>query len=718
MEWGALRMVEDIENNEIGKIDKYYRLANYITVLQMYSNGNDLFCKEDIEHLKHTSKGHWGTSPGINFIYANINSFIKRNKIKTLIINGIGHSAVAVLSNLFIEGTISKYYDKYEYSLSGLSKFVKDFGALDGFRTENTAMMPSCIYDGGELGYSLATAYGAAMDNGNKLFVCIIGDGEFETGALASSWQLNKFVNVQNDGYVLPIIHLNGYKMGSESILSTMADEEITWYFKGLGYEAQIIEMEHCQMQEALEKSMLLFKNRKQEKAVMPVIVVKSLKGITCPIKREGKLLVGSSLIHKTIQITENEFKKWLNCYAPYELFDERFIIEDILDVLPPIKYRLGLFYEKASSDNSNYKCYDIKSSMNNIAGAKELLISYMNDNKNLKIFSPDELKSNKLGILIDVFGLRYSRIANSCIKVDGRIIELLNENICHAMMRGYLFTGRKGLLISYEAFSMIFSSMTVQLHKFYKTLQRCAWNEGMLSFTVLLTSVCWENTYSHQNPGFVHDLLAISDELIKIYYPIDSVLTARYLYKALQSKNTINCITCAKHTLPQYFSSEEADKILEKGYYIWENDKKYIATVIAIGDYMTREVLQANAMIKKVFGKIKLRIISLLDLSLLYSKKKDAEEIFTSSKAVFLAFNGYKATVDGLLFNLCRNQNVYTYGYCGQGDVTAPDLYKMILNRASRFDIAKDILLHCNKGEYICVIDKIKDKYINSLRG
>ena len=714
-------------------IDKYWRASNYLTLLCMYINKNCMLKKNlRPDDLKKMSTGHWGASTGINFIYANLNAFISKYKVDSILVVGSGHSAASILANLYLEGTLQHYFEDITLDEKGIENLIAKFGKYNGFRTENYPGIPGNIYDGGELGYSLSVAFGAAFNLKEKIVFCILGDGECETGSIATGWNGIKFINPTESGVVLPIINLNGFKMGSKSILSLKSNKELRDYFSGLGYNAFIINSSHKELFNALEESyriikynIKMFKENKKNNLKWPVIIFKSLKGLTGGYDDTKQLIEGRLISHKTPIISKDIDKKtilleeWLLSYKPDELFSEDGkLVPSISSIIPNKDLRLGMLNSKINKIKNKLILPDLtkfwadEPYYSNI----KVLDKYFNDliilNPNIfKIFSPDELESNGLNILASNHSYDISNNnGNKCV------LEILSENTCQGWMQGYLMMGNHGFFISYEAFAPIVSSMMSQYFKYLKQASKIKWRNEINSFNYILTSVCWSNTYSHQNPDFVNNAICRDLSYINVYYPSDANVLLACVNECNQIKNKINIIIVSKRKLPQYIDSSYALKAVEDGYYeinFTSNNKVKLDIILACsGDHMVKESIECANLLKSYIKNINIKIVVIIEITRLCEKRGNYrginesifKKIFPYDTNVLYNYHGYPSVITTLLFDRKHSNRFKVLGYSDEGDTSAPELIKMILNGVSRYNLcleAIDVLIKNKKIDF-----------------
>lgn len=683
-------------------IDKHWRLANYISICQMYLKSNFLLKnKLSKDDLKDRCVGHWGVSPALNFVYAHVDSFSKRNNITPLIVVGTGHAGSALVSNLYIDGVISKFYPKYSYDYEGLKKLVSEFGKEGGFRTEINPEYPLTIYDGGELGYALSVAYGTILDNPQALTFCFIGDGEAETGTTSASWLINKFINKKFSGRVIPILNLNGKKMGSKSLFSTMSDKQLTNYFSSMGYNPVIVYGKHDEMYNALE-NVHKYKNEDY------LIILKTPKGWTAVdtenVKIENELRAHKNPLSDLNEDEQVEYiEKWLESYNVNELYsEEKGISKEILDIVP--ENICNNMFEKQTLNLPDVKNFEVKSqSCKNVAALSEYIAKIIETNENFRIFSPDELVSNGFSKLFEVTKNNLTEMSN---EKDGKVIEILNENICQGLMQGYIQTGRNALFIGYEAFMPVITSMMSQLMKYIYQARKRKWRKDIGSFTYILTSVCWENNYSHQNPEFLNSILNKDYDFVNVYTPLDSNNALITLEKCLKSKNCINVIVVSKKINNQFENIDMAKNNIYNGFNIIKDSENEDLTFVVSGDSVCKEVIEADKMLKDILPKIQTKIIYVSDLNKLKrNKNSEIEKLFENDVPYIYAFHGYESLMRNILF---EKNNFTIVGYKDRSDVAGSSFRKMYLNGISRYNIlglALKKLYEYRKIEY--------DKYI-----
>lgn len=690
-------------NAIIDKIDKHWRLANYISVCQMYLEDNVLL-EEKLQKkdIKQRAVGHWGVAPALNFVYAHIDSFNKRKRINSNIIVGTGHAGTSLISNLYIDGIISKYYLKYSYDYFGLKNLIKDFGKEEGFRTEINPEYPLTIYDGGELGYALSVAYGSILDKRNALTFCFIGDGEAETGTTSASWMINKFINKKFSGRVVPILNLNGNKMGSKSLLSTMTEKQLNDFFSSMSYHVIFVNGNHEEMYEALE---MIYSDFYENY----LIILNSPKGWTAietdSIKIEGELKSHKNPLDglKSEEMIEY-IEQWLSSYRIRELYSkEDGINKDIMEIIP------DYIIDNSTIKKINLPClkkYEIKEkSCRNVTGIVNYITDIIRLNDEFRIFSPDELVSNGFFKLFDA---TYNNLVKRDVSKDGKIIEILNENVCQGLMQGYIQTGRNALFISYEAFMPIITSMVSQLAKYIYQSKKVKWRKDRASFTYILTSVCWENNYSHQNPEFINSILNKEYDFVNVYMPIDSNNALVVLEKCIKSKNCINVIVLSKRVNRQIDLIDKAYTNLKDGFNIIKNEENEDIIFFVSGDIIFNEVLEAEKMIQKELPYINTKIVYVSELMVLKNKKTYLYNLINKDLPKIYAFHGYPSVLKNILYD---NNDFTILGYKDRSNIAGEALKKMYLNGVSRYNILKAAVSKLYERKKIS-----KDEYIRVL--
>ena len=753
------------------KIDAYFRAANYLSVGQLYLLNNPLLreplTKKDI---KRKIVGHWGTVPGQNFIYAHLNRIIKEHDLNMIYISGPGHGGNALVSNTYLEGSYSEVYPNISEDIYGMKKLFKQFSFPGGVSSHVAPETPGSINEGGELGYSLSHAYGAVLDNPDLIVACVVGDGESETGPLATSWQLNKFINPKTDGVVLPILHLNGYKISNPTIFSRITTQELKYFFYGCGYSPIIVDInddmdtyyQHELMAEALEKCVSMineikadaYERNNQNRPLWPMIVLKTPKGWTGPKYVDGKQIEGTFRAHQVpVTINSDEdiklLEDWLRSYKPEKLFDENGkLIKELKDLCPTGKRRMGsnpiangglLLKELRIPDFRKY-AVDVKypgsveaQDMMELGKFVSDIVSDNEESRNFRIFGPDEAMSNRLNHVFEKTNRQFNGIRvkeDEFLSSNGRVIDsMLSEHACEGMLEGYLLTGRHGFFNSYEAFIRIVDSMTSQHAKWLKVTSELPWRQEIASLNYVLTSHVWQqdhNGYTHQDPGFLNHLVTKKSDIVRMYLPPDANCLLSCFDHCIRSKNYINVIVASKHPRPQWLTMEEAVKHCTNGISIWnwasnDQDCEPDLVIACAGDTPTLEALAATSILRENFPEIKIRFVNVVDLMRLESNTKhphglsdaDYDAIFTKDKPIIFAFHGYPSLIHQLTYNR-NNQNIHVHGYQEEGTITTP-FDMRVQNKLDRFNLVIDALRYLpqlgNRGSRL--VQWCKDKLV-----
>ena len=734
-----------MDNRELKKIDAYFRAANYLSVGQLYLLDNPLLKRPlSIKDIKPKIVGHWGTAPGQNFIYVHLNRVIKKYDLNMIYISGPGHGGEAIVANTYLEGTYSEVYPSITQDEEGLKKLFKQFSFPGGISSHVAPETPGSINEGGELGYSLVHAYGAVLDNPDLIAACVIGDGELETGPLQASLHINKIINPQKDGTVLPILHLNGYKIANPTIFSRITDLELDDYFRGCGYlpyyvEGNDPEKMHKRMAEVLDEVIEKIQDIKYKKSQTrqrwPIIILRTPKGWTGPKEVNGKEVEGSFRSHQIpIDLATNPenieiLEKWLKSYHPEELFDKNGKLKsDIQELAPKGNKRMGanphtnggkLLKELNVPD---FRKYGISlkthgsietSDMTELGKFLKDIIELNKDKNNFKIFAPDEALSNRLNHVFEVTNRKWnSKILDNdeFLSNDGIVIDsILSEHVCQGLLEGYLLTGRHGLFTSYEAFIRIVDSMASQHAKWLKVSKQLPWRNKISSLNYILTSHVWQqdhNGYTHQDPGFINHVITKKADITRVYLPPDTNCLLSCFNHCIKSKDYINVIIASKHNRPQWLTMEEAVIHCTQGIGIWKwasNDSGKEPDIIlaSCGDTPTLEVLAATSILREYFKEIKIRVVNVVDLMRLQSENihphglsdEDYDAIFTKDKPIIFAFHGYPHLIHQLTYNR-HNQDLHVHGYLEEGTITTPfdmrvqneiDRYHLVLSALKR---------------------------------
>jgi len=737
-----------LDKDLLQKIDKYWQAANYLSVGQIYLKDNPLLKKElKSEDVKSRLLGHWGTTPGLNFIYVHLNRVIKQNDLNLIYVTGPGHGGPGLVANTYLEGSYSEYYPNISQDEEGMKKLFKQFSFPGGIPSHVAPETPGSINEGGELGYSLAHAFGAVFDNPDLIACCVVGDGEAETGALATSWHSNKFLNPINDGAVLPILHLNGYKIANPTFLARIPKQELVDLFQGYGYKPYIVEGNkplgmHQKMAATLDSvfkeinsiQLDIRKNGFKKRPKWPMIIFKTPKGWTCPKKIDGKKIEGSFRSHQVpvSDLDENPDKlkileNWMKSYKPEQLFDEKGkLLPELSKLAPSGKKRMGdnphanggvLRKDLIMPDFTDY-AVEVKNPAQRTAEATRVLGNFLRDimkknmkYKNFRVMGPDETDSNRLSALFDVTErVSTAKILpeDENISSQGRVMEILSEHLCQGWLEGYLLTGRHGLLSCYEAFIHIVDSMFNQHAKWLKVTKNISWRRPLSSLNYLLTSHVWRqdhNGFSHQDPGFIDHVVNKKANVVRVYLPPDANTLLSVADHCLRSKDYINVIVAGKQPELQYLSMDEAIKHCTKGIGIWEwasNDENSKPDVVmaCAGDTPTLETLAAVDILRTHLPDLKIRVVNIVDLMTLQPETehphglsdKQFDSMFTKNKPVIFAFHGYPWLIHRLTYRRTNHKNIHVRGYKEEGTTTTP--FDMVVqNDLDRFDLVMDVI-------------------------
>ena len=749
-------------------MNAYFRALNYISVGQLYLLDNPLL-KEELKwsHVKKKIVGHWGTVPGQNFIYTHLNRIIKKNDLNMIYISGPGHGGNAVVSNVYLEGTYSNTYPEVSEDIEGLKKLFKQFSFPGGIASHAAPETPGSINEGGELGYSLSHAFGAVFDNPDLIAACVIGDGEAETGPLATSWHSNKFLNPKRDGIVLPILHLNGYKISNPTVLSRISNEELSSLLYGYGWKPYLVEgsttMElHKNMALTLDRIIKEIKkiqynaryNNKVERVFYPMIVLRTPKGWTGPKLVEGKKVEGTFRSHQVPIPLENDeelkqLEKWLKSYHPEELFDDNGHLLPYLKKLVPYNpmganpnANGGLLLQELkvpSIDKYAVKFThpgEIEKEDMRVLG--EFIRDIIKENpNNFRVFGPDETMSNRLSHIFEADNRCWyltKKKEDEYLSYDGRIMDsYLSEHTCEGWLEGYILTGRHGVFVSYEAFIRIVDSMASQHAKWIKVSKELPWRKEISSLNYILTSNVWQqdhNGYTHQDPGFIDHLVNKKADIVRIYLPPDSNCLLSCFDHIIKTKNYINVIVASKHMRPQWLTMEEAKEHCAKGLSKWNfasNDNKGVDIVlVSIGDAPTLENIAAVSILRNYLPDIKIRFINVVDLMKLEPSTKhphgltntEYNKLFTKDKPIIFNYHGYPTLIHELTYER-ENKNISVHGYIEEGTITtAFDM--RVKNEIDRYHIVIDIINHLDiaktrEGKKIIKLMEEKLKYHES---
>lgn len=754
----------NIKNEELELLDAYFRASNYISVGELYLLDNPLLKRKlELSDIKHKLVGHFGTVPGQNFIYTHLNRVIKKYNLNMIYISGPGHGGNAMVAHTYLEGTYSEVYPNISEDEEGLKKLFKQFSFPGGISSHVAPETPGSINEGGELGYSLSHAFGAVMDNPTLIAACVIGDGEAETGPLATSWHGNKFLNPKTDGVVLPILHLNGYKIANPTIFGRMSDKELLSFFVGCGYKPYVVEGDepmdmHKKMATTLEKVLKdireIKKGNSVKRPVWPMIILRTPKGWTGPKVVDGKKIEGTFRAHQIpLQVDAdhkknlNILEKWLKSYRPEELFDDKGKLRREIRALAPTGNKRmganpnangGLLLEDLRTPD--FKKYAVKVPYPGSIMSSDMMTlgEYVRDlidlnKKNFRVFGPDETMSNRLNHVFEKTNRRWidRKVASDeYLAPDGRIMDsMLSEHMCEGMLEGYILTGRHGFFNSYEAFIRIVDSMTSQHAKWLKVCSDLRWRKPISSLNYVLSSNVWQqdhNGYTHQDPGFLNHIATKKAEISRMYLPPDTNCLLSCFEHCIKSKNYINVIVASKHPSNQWLTMDEAIKHCTKGVGIWEfasNDegKEPDIVMASCGDAPTLETLAAIQILRDNFKELKIRMVNVVDLMKLSSNKKhphgltneEYNAIFTKDKPIIFDFHGYPDLIHQLTYDR-ENPNMHVHGYIEEGTITTSFDMK-VQNKIDRYHLVIDALKYLDKlgNRSSFLIEECKNKLI-----
>ena len=732
---------------ELEKLDGYFRAANYLSACQLYLLNNPLLKRPlNKEDIKKKIVGHWGTVPGQNFIYTHLNRIINKYDLDMIYISGPGHGGNFMIANTYLEGSYTEKYPNITEDEAGMKKLFKQFSFPGGVPSHVAPETPGSIHEGGELGYSLAHAFGAVLDNPNLIAACVVGDGEAETGPLATSWHAAKFLNKKTDGVVLPILHLNGYKISNPTIFSRMSNEEIASFFYGCGYKPYLVQgsdemLMHKKMMATMDAVIKDIKNIKEsndeEQPRWPMIILRTPKGWTGPKEVDGKVIEGSFRAHQVPISMEKEehvelLEKWLKSYKPEELFDENGTLKEVFkSVCPKGDKRMGssLYtnggYLRKDLIMPNFTNYAVDVTSPGSIKKQDMIVlsSFIRDvfkfnleNKNFRIFGPDETMSNRLYDVFDVTNRDWQLEINEndeYLSKDGRVMDsMLSEHVCEGMLEGYLLTGRHGFFASYEAFIRIVDSMAAQHAKWLKVCNEIPWRKPVSSLNFLLASNVWQqdhNGFTHQDPGFLDHIANKKVDVVRMYLPPDANCLLSCMDHCLRSKNYVNVIIASKHPSYQWLNIEQAVKHCTNGIGIWDfvsNDSNPDIIMACAGDTPTIEAIAATKILKTYLPNLRIRFINVVDLMKLDSTTKHPhgldddsyDDLFTVDKPIIFNFHGYPTLIHELTY-FRHNHNIHVHGYQEEGTITtAFDM--RVKNKIDRFNLVIDAVNNLNLGE------------------
>jgi len=742
----AAKSEPPLSQEELRKMNAYWRAANYLSVGQIYLYANPLLKEPlSLEHIKPRLLGHWGTTPGLNFIYVHLNRLIKKHDLDMIYIAGPGHGGPGLVANTYLEGTYSEVYPHIPQNAEGLQHLFKQFSFPGGIPSHVAPETPGSIHEGGELGYSIAHAYGAALDNPDLIVCCVVGDGEAESGPLAASWHSNKFSNPARDGAVLPILHLNGYKIANPTILGRLDDATLTQLFSGYGYKPYFVEGREPQAMHQLMARTLdsvleqihriqraARSGKSTELPIWPMIILRSPKGWTGPKVVEGKPIEDTWRAH---QVPLTDFKKypshvkmleeWMRSYKPEELFDKTGkLVSELAELAPAGNRRMGanlhangglLLRDLSMPDFRDFALKVTAPGTESFESTRALgkllgeVMRLNEGNKNFRVVGPDETASNRLDALYEATDKVFMEpLLKTDVNLsrDGRVMEVLSEHMCQGWLEGYLLTGRHGMFSCYEAFIHIIDSMFNQHAKWLKVTRKIAWRRPIASLNYLLSSHVWRqdhNGFSHQDPGFIDHVVNKKADIVRVYLPPDSNTLLSVADHCLRSKNYVNVIIAGKQPALQYLDMQSAIEHCTAGLGIWEwasTDKGVEPDVVmaCAGDIPTLETLAAVALLRANFQDIKIRVVNVVDLMTLQTSEEhphgltaqEFDSIFTVDKPVIFAFHCYPTLIHRLTYKRANHDNFHVHGYREEGTTTTP-FDMTVLNQLYRFHLAAD---------------------------
>jgi xylulose-5-phosphate/fructose-6-phosphate phosphoketolase len=740
--------LKPLSTEELRTMHAYWRAANYLSVGQIYLYANPLLREPlKLEHIKPRLLGHWGTTPGLNFIYVHLNRLIKKHDLNMIYVAGPGHGGPGMVANTYLEGTYSEVYSHIGQDEEGLRKLFKQFSFPGGIPSHAAPETPGSIHEGGELGYSLGHAYGAAFDNPDLIVCCVVGDGESETGPLAGSWHSNKFLNPARDGAVLPILHLNGYKIANPTIPGRMTDLELTQLFNGYGYKPFFVEGHEPDamhqlmaqtMDRVLEEIRAIQRVARAAKNVTrpswPMIILRTPKGWTGPKEVDGKPMEGTWRAHQ-VPVADFAAKPghlkilddWMRSYRPEELFDEKGrLIGELADLAPGGQRRMGanphangglLLRDLAIPDFRPYAVTVTKPGTQFAEGTRVLgglLRDVMKSNaesRNFRVWGPDETASNRLEALYEATDkvlMEPLLPTDENISPSGRVMEVLSEHMCQGWLEGYLLTGRHGFFSCYEAFIHIVDSMFNQHAKWLKVTRKIPWRRPIASLTYLLTSHVWRqdhNGFTHQDPGFIDHVVNKKADIVRVYLPPDANTLLSVADHCLRSRNYVNVIVAGKQPALQYLDMQSAIEHCTEGLGIWQwastdQGAEPDAVMACAGDIPTLETLAAVDLLRQHFPDVKLRVVNVVDLMTLQPPSEhphgvsdhEFDSMFTTDKPVIFAYHGYPTLIHRLTYRRRNHDNLHVRGYKEEGTTTTP-FDMTVLNDLDRFHLASDVV-------------------------
>ena len=748
MHHDELHKMKPLRKEELEALNAYWRAANYLSVGQIYLRDNPLLKQPlKLEHVKPRLLGHWGTTPGLNFIYVHLNRVIKKYDLNVIYVTGPGHGGPGLVANTYLEGTYSEIYPNISRDTEGMKKLFTQFSHPGGIPSHVAPETPGSIHEGGELGYALVHAYGAVFDNPDLISACIVGDGEAETGPLATSWHSNKFLNPERDGAVLPFLHLNGYKIANPTVLARLSQEELTNLLAGYGHKPYYVEGDEPEKMHQLmaatldavieEIQEIQQKNRENgfcERPQWPMIVLRTPKGWTGPRIVDGKKVEGTFRSHQVplAELSTNPghvkmLENWMRRYKPEELFDENgLLIPELAGLAPRGDRRMGanphangglLLKDLKVPDFRDY-AVEVPTPGTVVAEATRVMGRFLRDvmkrnmeNRNFRIFGPDETASNRLSALFEVTDrVSTAKILpdDDHVAPDGRVMEVLSEHMCQGWLEGYLLTGRHGFFSCYEAFIHIVDSMFNQHAKWLKVTRHIPWRRPIASLNYLLTSHVWRqdhNGFSHQDPGFIDHVVNKKAEIVRVYLPPDANTLLSVTDHCLKSRDYVNVIVAGKQPALQYLDMDSAVKHCTAGIGMWEwasSDQNGEPDVVmaCAGDIPALETLAAVDILRQNVPELKIRVINVVDLMTLQPQTehphglsdREFDLFFTTDKPIIFAFHGYPWLIHRLTYRRANHKNLHVRGYKEEGTTTTP-FDMVVLNDLDRFDLVMDVI-------------------------
>jgi xylulose-5-phosphate/fructose-6-phosphate phosphoketolase len=732
---------------EISRIDAYWRAANYLSVGQIYLKNNPLLEKPlEPADIKPRLLGHWGTTPGLNFIYVHLNRLIVKNDLDMMYIIGPGHGGPGIVANTYLEGSYTEIYPHIEQNRDGIKRLFRQFSWPYGVPSHVAAEVPGSIHEGGELGYSLLHAYGAAFDNPDLIVACIVGDGEAETGPCATSWHSNKFLNPAHDGAVLPILHLNGYKIANPTVLDRIGDDELVHLFRGYGYEPifvssydtnEVHQVMAATLDRVFDDIRAIQRRARQEGKVerprWPMVILRTPKGWTGPKEVDGKPVEDTWRAHQ-VPVTDvatnpahlRILEEWLTSYRPSELFDQNGKFRrELADTAPKGIRRMGmnphanggLLLQPLTMPHFHDYAVSVPKPGAVEAEATRVLGRFLRDvvkqnqeKRNFRLVGPDETASNRLDAVYEFTAKQWlaeMKPVDVDLAPDGRVMEVLSEHMCQGWLEGYLLTGRHGLFSCYEAFIHIVDSMFNQHAKWLKTSRHLTWRKPIASLNYLLTSHVWRqdhNGFSHQDPGFIDHVANKRADIVRIYLPPDANTLLSVADHCLRSRHYVNLIVAGKQPAPQWLDIDAASRHCAAGIGVWDwasNDGGDPDIVMACaGDVPTLEILAAVTLLRESVPDIRIRVVNVVDLMALQPASEhphgladeDFDQIFTTDRPVLFAFHGYPTLIHRLTYRRHNHDNIHVRGYKEEGTTTTP-FDMVVLNNMDRFQLELDAI-------------------------